>query len=217
MRLNQFLARHTHLSRRGADKAITDGRVRVNEHIAHLGAQIEAADTVELDNHPVIASTTTVTILLHKPIGYVCSRDGQGNKTIYHLLPYNLQHLNPVGRLDKNSSGLLLLTNDGKQSHQLTHPSFQKNKIYVVALDKPLSNEHKIMIEKGVLLDDGISRLKLNGNNAEWKVTMHEGRNRQIRRTFSHLGYDVLSLKRVQFGPYTLSTITPGKFEFIKV
>lgn len=199
------------MSRRAADKAIVNGRVSVNEELAHVGAQIQPEDIISLDGKTISPSVELKTVVLHKPTGYICSRDGQGSKTIYDLLPKALHHLKPVGRLDKNSSGLLLLTNDGQLAQQLTHPSFSKNKIYKVTLRKDLDKKDQDQIEKGVNLEDGISKLQLNGKHTQWTVTMQEGRNRQIRRTFEKLGYDVIKLHRVQFGTYKLELLPEGE------
>jgi 23S rRNA pseudouridine2605 synthase len=147
--------------------------------------------------------------MMNKPVGYVVSRNGQGSPTIYSLLPLQYHKLKPVGRLDKASSGLLLLTNDGNLANDLTHPSKQKVKIYEISLNLPLQPLHRQMIsDHGIELEDGNSKLQLErreeGNDKDWTVTMHEGRNRQIRRTFGALGYDVTKLHRTQFGPYKL-------------
>lgn len=173
-------------------------------------------DTVTLDGQRVTPISAIQTVLFNKPTGYVVSRDGQGNKTIYDLLPPELHHLNPIGRLDKESSGLLLLTNNGELAHQLTHPSFRKTKIYEVTLDAALQPLHRQMIaEMGIRLEDGLSKLGLDrlheGDETQWLVTMHEGRNRQIRRTFNALGYSVTRLHRTHFGNYTLGNLAPGK------
>ena len=153
--------------------------------------------------------------MINKPEGYVCSRKGQGNKTIYDILPENYKTLNTVGRLDKNSSGLLLLTNDGELAHQLTHPSFKKIKIYHIELDQPLAPLHQQMISDfGVQLDDGPSKLNLektDNNRKKFTVSMHEGRNRQIRRTFESLGYKVTKLHRTHFGTYDLKDLKSGQ------
>lgn len=216
MRLNQFLAQNTSLSRRAADKAIEDGRVEVNGALARLGDIVVDSDNVSLDSHVISNNSGTLTIILNKPVGYVVSRNGQGSKTIYDLLPEEYHHLNPVGRLDKDSSGLLLLTNDGNLANQLTHPRYEKQKKYLVALDKKLLPEHFEQITgKGVKLKDGISKLDLNPiitGAYDYEVTMHEGRNRQIRRTFSALGYDVTKLHRTNFGSYRLETLKSGHF-----
>jgi pseudouridine synthase len=155
--------------------------------------------------------------MLHKPVGYVCSRDGQGSKTIYDLLPTKLHQLKPVGRLDKDSSGLLLLTNDGELANRLTHPSFEKEKVYEISLDKPLARPDRAQIEQGVLLEDGLSKLQVKPlGNEHWQVTMREGRNRQIRRTFSALGYRLQALHRTQFGTYRLGRIAPGEYTVVQ-
>lgn len=213
MRINKFIASSTRLSRRAADKAIEAGRVLVNNLPPQPGQDITDQDTVTLDKRPVTLPDAAAiqTIIFNKPTGVVVSREGQGNKTIYDILPPELQHLNPIGRLDKYSSGLLLLTNDGELSHKLTHPSFEKTKIYEIGLNKPLTETDFLTITgKGVPLEDGPSKLGLvrQGNhhdNKRWRVSMHEGRNRQIRRTFEALGYTVTKLDRTHFGEYALS------------
>jgi 23S rRNA pseudouridine2605 synthase len=127
--------------------------------------------------------------------------------------------LKPVGRLDKDSSGILLLTNDGDFAHTMTHPSFAKTKHYRVTLDKPLEPLHQQMIsDYGVEIGDGASKLSLerqDDTRLEWIVVMNEGRNRQIRRTFAALGYDVTELHRFIFGPYELGTLASGEFETV--
>ena len=198
------------MSRRTADEVIANKRVLVNGIVPSSGYDVQPEDAVTLDTKPLKVQTVT-TVMLNKPVGYVVSRDGQGSKTIYELLPKELQYLKSVGRLDKDSSGLLLLTNDGELANKLTHPRYQKEKVYEVELDKPLSNEHKKQIEQGVALEDGPSKLKLNGSGKNWTVTMAEGRNRQIRRTFEAVGYMVVSLDRRKFGEYQLEKMSqPG-------
>ena len=215
MRLNQFLAKTTDLSRRSADQAIADGRVLVNEQLAKVGQSVEESDSVRLDGKLLSSSIETKTIQLNKPYGYVVSKDGQGSKTIYELLPDELQNLKPIGRLDRNSTGLLLLTNDGHLNQTLSHPSHQKDKVYKVLLHKELSPEDKIKFEMGVELEDGLSRLKLLGGGQKWQVTMAEGRNRQIRRTFDLLGYKVIKLHRTNFGEYHLDDQKSGSWIFV--
>lgn len=213
MRINKFLARATGLSRRAADAAIQAGRVQVNGQIAKLGDPISESDTVQLDGTTLARQTDSLTIMLNKPSGYVCSRDGQGSRTIYDLLPAEYRHLKPVGRLDKDSSGLLLLTSDGDLANQLTHPRYGKSKRYQVVLDKPLEANDQVAIEQGVQLEDGPSQLALQGQGTDWQVTMSEGRNRQIRRTFTACGYTVTNLHRTDFGPYRLSPeLTAGEW-----
>lgn len=220
MRLNQFLALRTLLSRRAADKVISEGRVKVNGEVASLGQTVTETDSIAFDNKKITQSVETLTIIFNKPVGYVCSRAGQGSKTIYDLLPKNLHHLNAVGRLDKDSSGLLLLTNDGNLANVLTHPRYQKEKVYEVEIDKPLEIKDKALLEKGVKVEDYISRLRLSKNenckmkivNCCWRIAISQGRNRQIRRTFLALGYKVTGLHRTIFGDFSLGSLNVGSF-----
>jgi len=217
MRLNRYIAQATGLSRRAADAAISAGRVLVDGQPPQLGQPVQPGQQVTLDGQKLSAQTTTQTIMLNKPAGYVCSRDGQGSKTIYDLLPETYHHLKPVGRLDKDSSGLLLLTSDGDLAHKLTHPSFQKAKVYGIRLNHTLSPaDFETITKTGVPLEDGLSKLGLdpaNNSNTQWRITMHEGRNRQIRRTFETLGYRVKTLHRTHFGPYALGTLASGRYK----
>ena len=216
MRINRFVALATGMGRRSADKIIESGEVSINGQPATAGAQVTEQDAISLNGSTLTLPNETTTLLFNKPVGYICSRDGQGGKTIYDLLPPDLTNLKPVGRLDKDSSGLLILTDDGALAYQLTHPSFQKTKIYEVKLDQPLQPLHRQMIaEQGIQLDDGPSKLGLerinDGDDQAWHVIMHEGRNRQVRRTFSALGYEVIKLHRIQFGQYVIGDLKPGE------
>jgi len=220
MRLNKYIALSTGLSRRAADDAIYRNRVTVNGGTPSVGQQIGDGDSVTLDGAAITPPVNTLTVILNKPVGYVCSREGQGNRTLYDLLPPELAILKPVGRLDKDSSGLILLTNDGALAQELTHPKYQKTKVYQVKLDKPLAPLHRQMIiDHGISLPDGVSKLQLDrtreGNDLAWNVTMHEGRNRQIRRTFGALGYEVTSLHRTVFGSYQLGNLASGEYRKI--
>ncbi|MDQ5886175.1 MAG: rRNA synthase [Patescibacteria group bacterium] len=210
MRINKYVAQCTGMSRRAADKAITWGRVKVNDQPSSVGHDVQESDVVTLDGTPIKPATTFTTIILNKPAGYVVSRDGQGSASIYELLPESMHRLKPVGRLDKASSGLLLLTDNGDLANQLTHPSYKKEKVYEIELYVPLTQDNKRKIERGVILEDGISKLKLSGKDTKWTVTMNEGRNRQIRRTFGELGLTIAKLHRVQFGDYILEGTAPG-------
>lgn len=235
MRANKYVANATGLSRRAADAAIEQGRVRVNGEPAKPGQDVPASATVTLDSHLLQPSGQTQTIMLNKPPGYVVSRNGQGARTIYDLLPPELHHLKPIGRLDKDSSGLLLLTNDGALAQKLTHPSHQKTKVYEVTLDKPLSRQHFDQItQTGVDIgDENPSKFDLIASNKQqviskpaakhtcyflpatcyWRATLTEGRNRQIRRTFAALGYNVQTLHRTRFGPYSNKNQSLGQHQ----
>ena len=214
MRLNQYIAQATGLSRRAADRAIANGQVKVNGITANVGTTLSQDDLVTLDNKPLKPSEV-ITILFNKPSGFVCSRNGQGSSTIYDLLPNNLRNLKPVGRLDKDSSGLILLTNNGQLANELTHPKYQKVKAYEVVLDKELNANDQQQIEKGISLADGLSSLKLTGKGKNWQVEMSEGRNRQIRRTFEARGYSVVRLHRTKFGNYALDDVKLGSWIFV--
>lgn len=219
MRINKYLAQTTGLSRRAADQAVASGQVTVNGQTATIGQTVTEGDSISYQDTSYLVqadtSTPKQTVMLHKPAGYVVSRAGQGSRTIYDLLPTEYQHLKPVGRLDKDSSGLLLLTNDGDLANQLTHPRYHKTKVYEVTLNKDLAPLHRQMIsDHGLQLEDGLSHLQLDraieGDDRQWRVTMQEGRNRQIRRTFAALGYEVTRLHRVQFGSFRLEKLQPG-------
>jgi 23S rRNA pseudouridine2605 synthase len=220
-RLNKYLALHLGISRREADELIEKHKVTVNDTVAILGSQVNEGDSVAVNGKALGTQTEVRYVLFNKPVGYVCSRRAQGeNPTIYDLLPTDMATLKPVGRLDKDSSGLLLLTNDGDFAHSMTHPSFHKTKIYQIGLDRALEPLHQQMIaDYGVEIDDGTSKLSLervDDTRKNWVVTMSEGRNRQIRRTFGALGYTVTSLHRTSFGPYSLTDLPAGKTLEIK-
>lgn len=223
MRINRYIALSTGVGRRAADKLVAAGRVKINGVSANAGTDVTPKDKVTIDGVLVSTPIKTQTIMLNKPTGYVCSRDGQGSKTIYDLLPENLHNLKPVGRLDKDSSGLLLLTNDGELANKLTHPSFEKEKVYEVVLNKPLTGSDQQKIEQGVTVEAYVSRLQLQKlatdkhlvPNSYFLVILTEGKNRQIRRTFSALGYNVNRLHRLQTGTYRLKHLTSGNYKFL--
>lgn len=222
-RLNKVLALELGISRREADTYIEHGKVRIDGTPATLGARVSNTTEIVVNGKTLHRGQQFQYIALHKPIGYVCSRRKQGdNPTIYDLLPKNLHHLKPVGRLDKDSSGLLLLSNDGAFTQEMTHPRFYKTKLYWVRLDRDLEPLHQQMIsDYGVQLEDGPSKLaleKLDENSRKsWIVTMHEGRNRQIRRTFGALGYTVRKLHRTNFGNYSLGDIPVGEYAVVDI
>lgn len=203
------------MSRRSADKAITAGRVLINGIPAELGSKADESDEILLDGKKLEPIREFTTIMLNKPEGYVSSRKGQGSKTIYELLPERFHDLKPVGRLDKDSSGLLLLTNDGGLANELTHPRYQKEKVYRVRLNKTLDQTDKDRLLTGVKLSDGLSKfIQLKDcSNDTYEIILAEGRNRQIRRAFNSLGYKVLGLNRIRFGDYKLGVIPYGKFK----
>ena len=223
-RLNKYLALQLGISRREADILIESEAVTINGQLAIIGSRVIEGDRVQVAGAPVQREAVAHQyIAFNKPVGFVCSRRAQGgNDTIYALLPPNLHKLKPVGRLDKDSSGLILLTNDGDFAYQMTHPKFRKIKIYKVMLDKELEPLHQQMISDfGIDLEDGRSQLSLERlsetGRKEWQVTMSEGRNRQIRRTFAALGYRVTKLHRTNFGSYSLGDMKRGEWKSINI
>lgn len=226
MRLNKFLAERLGISRRDADNLIDSGRVKVDGVIAKLGMQVLEAQDILVDNKKVDFSHQYTYLMLNKPRGYVSSRRQQGNTpTLYELLPEKWQALKTVGRLDKDSSGLILLTDDGNFAFEMTHPKFFKIKTYIVELDHAIAPLHQQMISDiGITLPDGVSKLfltKLPDENGQitgknLQVEMSEGRNRQIRRTFAALGYEVTTLHRIEFGKYQLGDLKPGQYIEVK-
>ncbi len=217
IRLNKYLALQLGISRREADLLIEKKKVTIGSASASLGARFFEGQTVAVQGRTITSTTKYQYILFHKPIHYVCSRKQQGDApTIYDLIPKPYHTLKPVGRLDRDSSGLILLTNDGDFAYQMTHPKFAKTKLYNVTLDRDLEPLHQQMIsDYGVTLDDGVSKLHLERQSEhsrkKWIVIMKEGRNRQIRRTFASLGYTVAALHRTHFGPYVLGELGSGE------
>ena len=225
MRLNKFIAHASGKSRREADDLIADGRILVNGKIAKLGAQLSENlndQEVLLDGKRLRLPLKRTLIILNKPTSYVSSRRAQAKnvKTLYELLPSEYQKLKTVGRLDQDSSGLILLTDDGDLAFQMTHPKFVKTKIYLVQIDHALEPLHQQMItDFGVDLADGKSQFmleKLDETRKNWRVIMSEGRNRQIRRTFAALGYAVVKLHRTDFGNYHLGDLESGKYQIVE-
>lgn len=216
-RLNKFLAFHLGISRRKADELIAQGIVSVDGEPAAIGSRVTDAQAVSVKGTPLQKKQAYTYVALHKPVGYVCSRRQQGDiPTIYSLIPKEHHALKPVGRLDADSSGLILLTDDGDFAQTMTHPSNYKLKKYEVTLDTELQPLHQQMINDfGVQLEDGPSKLTLerlsDDSRRDWLVIMSEGRNRQIRRTFASLGYTVTRLHRLEFGSFRLDDLPRGE------
>ena len=222
MRLNKFLAERIGIARREADDLIRRGKVMVDGKTATLGEQVTDGQKILLDDKQIENRHTFTYLMLNKPRGYVASKKRQGETpTLYELLPEKFQSLKTVGRLDKESSGLILLTDDGDFAFQMTHPRFFKIKTYIVELDRPLEPLHQQMISDfGINLPDGLSKFLVtkldSGVGKRLRVEMGEGRNRQIRRTFAALGYEVKMLDRIEFGHYKIGELKPGEFKELK-
>ena len=220
VRLNKFLAERLGVSRREADELISDGRILVNGEPAVTGVKIDKSDKVCYNGKRVPYHAEYSYIAFHKPVQYVCSRRAQGEApTLYDLLPAEFRKLKTVGRLDKDTSGLILLTDDGDFSFQMTHPKFHKEKEYEVVLDRDLTPLHQQMIsDYGIEIGDGVSRFMVVRNEKSvdrkhFTLLLTEGRNRQIRRTFGALGYTVVKLHRTRFGKYELGDLPAGEWQ----
>jgi len=220
LRLQVFLSRSGYCSRRKAMDLIFRGRVSVNGKIVREPSLLVAGgqDRVVADGKEIGISRKQY-ILLNKPKGHVTTKaDPFAAKTVMDLLPENLRGLNPVGRLDKDTEGLLLLTNDGELAHQLTHPKHTVDKTYHVKVKGALSIVHRKKLEQGITLEGRktaparIGRIRQGDNETELALTIHEGRKRQIRRMMEHLGCPVVSLKRLSLGPLSLGNLKPGCF-----
>lgn len=205
MRLNRFIAMSGICSRREADELIEAGQVTVNGEVINiLGAKVMPEDVIELDGK-VLKGERKVYIVMNKPKGYVTTTDDpHAERTVLDLLKGLVkERVYPVGRLDKNTTGVLLLTNDGDLTKELTHPSYEKSKLYHVFLDKPCTEEHLEMLAAGIELEDGLIHADevsfVEGTRDEVGVEIHSGRNRIVRRMFEHLGYEVTRLDRVHF------------------
>lgn len=223
MRINQYIAQVLGISRRTADKEIEAGNVQRNGARAGLGDQVGETDKIFYKGEPLVNTRLHgTTIMLNKPVGYVTSRrrDESGAPTVMDLLPPELQHLKPVGRLDKESDGLLLLTDDGDLLYRSTHPKFQTEKEYLVTFETPLSDAEIAEWKKGMRLTDGIARADKIVRSPKGKgfiITLHQGKNRQIRRMAGKTGNKVETLTRVRSGEYTLGTLLTGEWKRIEV
>ncbi len=221
VRLNKFMANAGVCSRREADELITKGLVKVNgEVVTELGVKITAKDTVEY-NDKIVTSERKIYILLNKPKDCVTtSDDPNGRKTVMDIVKGACEErIYPVGRLDRNTTGVLLLTNDGDLASKLTHPKFVKKKIYQVWTDKPISEEDMQHIADGVELDDGpihadaVSYVSPT-DRKQAGIEIHSGRNRVVRRIFESLGYHVVKLDRVYFAGLTKKNLPRGRWRY---
>lgn len=223
-RLHKVIAASGLCSRREAENLIAAGRVSVNgKRINTMGVKVTDRDKIEVDGKPLPQKAAPITIALHKPRGVLTSKsDPFHNKTVMDLLPPEYRHLNPVGRLDKDSEGLLLLTSDGALLERLTHPSFEHEKVYEVLVMGRPSEEILQDIRKGGLKLDGYALrpmgaeiLHTEDENTWLQIKLKEGRKRQIRRVMEWYGHPVLRLIRVSVGPVQLENLKPGEWRIV--
>ncbi len=222
-RLNKYIASSGVCSRRDADELILSGQVQVNGSVVkELGFKVGEKDKVFV-NKALIRPKKLEYYRFNKPPGFITTSDDEkGRKTIYDVIPKELAGLKPVGRLDKDSSGLLILTNDGDLINDLTHPSIKVPKIYIVSVNGKINNEHVrqmasgIEIEKGKIAYAQVEVLEISNKSTMMQITLYQGMNRQIRKMFEFLGFEVKSLKRVQHATITIGDLKRGEVKPIK-
>ena len=223
MRLQKFMADAGVASRRKCEEHISAGLVKVNGIVAKIGCSVEPGDTVEFNGRILKANAERVVIMLNKPQGVVCTcSDPEGRKTVIDYvkdLPYRLYN---VGRLDYDSEGLILLTNDGDLAYRMTHPKFEMDKTYHVVCSGRIDNRDTSRLQNGITLDDGVTspaqvnniKIRRDGKS-ELDITIHEGRNRQVRRMIAAVGKDTLLLRRIKEGPLELGELKTGQWRFL--
>ena len=222
IRLNRYIANSGICSRREADDLITQGLVKVNgDVVKELGTKIRPSDNVKVEDRKVIPEKP-VYIIMNKPKGYITTTDDpEGRKTVMELIDLpGKERIYPIGRLDRNTTGVLLLTNDGEMSQKLMHPSFEIKKVYRATLDKKPSKDHMLQLVEGIELEDGMMAFEQCGFVEEGKenvlgIEIKSGRNRIVRRMFEHFGYEVTALDRVLLGEFDKVKLGRGKWRFL--
>lgn len=223
VRLNKFIASSGLCSRRKADELIEQGIVKVNGSIIkELGFIVTNKDKILVNGQP-LKKRNLVYIKYYKPAGYITTMsDEKGRKTIYDILPEEIKELKPVGRLDKDSTGLLIMTNDGDFINKMTHPSIKIPKIYRVTAEGKMNQQHLLQMAKGIEIEpkkiayaDSMI-LDYEGKNTILQIVLYQGMNRQIRKMLEFLGHPVISLKRVSHGTINIQGLKKGQFKYLK-
>jgi 23S rRNA pseudouridine2605 synthase len=223
MPLNKFIAHAGVAARREAAELVKTGAVKVNNKtITEPGFKVSASDDVKVNGKKIFIAKNLVYILLNKPKDYITTTDDpQGRKTVLDIIQRaTTERVYPVGRLDRNTSGVLLITNDGELAQQLTHPKHEVRKVYHATLNKPLDKKDFDKLVTGVVLEDGPAKVDVlaytdNQDKSQVGVEIHSGKNRIVRRLFEHLGYDVKNLDRVMFAGLTKKNVERGKWRFL--
>lgn len=221
VRLNKFIAETGLCSRRKADDLISEGRVRVNGNIIiDLGTIVTLSDNITVDGDPLKAPRKYLYILLNKPKDTISTTsDELGRKTVLDLIPIRTR-LYPIGRLDRNTTGVLLITNDGELTARLTHPKFQVERAYKVRLDRKISTAHAREIAAGIELEDGYTNpceVFVNPKDTtEVMLVLREGKNREVRRMFEAVGYEVRKLDRKTFAGLSASGLARGEYRYLE-
>ncbi len=218
MRLNKYLAACGIASRRECDKLIESGKVTVNGEIARLGAEVSDEDEISVDGKKVAVKKNEYYIL-NKPKGYICSvSDEKGRKTVMDLMPASCGRIYPVGRLDYDSEGLLVLTTDGELAQRLTNPANEVPKTYLVKIEGTLTEQALNPIRSGIEIDGYLTKkckahiVETNKAYTKVHITITEGKNREIRKMFAAIGKEVTLLKRIKIGDLTLSGLNRGEW-----
>lgn len=219
MRINRFLSESGVASRRASDKLIQEGRVKINGKVCKLGDSVdENSDIVTVDGKKIELSAVRRYYIMNKPKGYVCTvSDDKGRKTVMDLLPADIGRVYPVGRLDYDSEGMLLFTDDGDLAFRLTHPKNEVPKTYLVKIEGEVTEIALNKLRSGVELDGKLtnrSKIKIVETDKKFTklhITVNEGRNRQVRRMFETIGKEVIFLKRIKIGDLSLGSLERGK------
>ncbi len=222
-RLQKLIAAAGLASRREAERWISAGRVTVNGRVATLGEQADPErDRIAVDGRPLRSEQQKITLMLNKPVGYVTTaRDPQGRKVVRELVRDVPVRLFPVGRLDVNTEGLLLLTNDGELAARLSHPRHQVAKTYLVRIRGRLTDDERRRLEQGLELEDGptaparVEKVRSSGSHTWLEMTITEGRNRQVRRMCEAVGHPVSRLKRIRVGFLDLGELRCGQYRLL--
>lgn len=226
-RLNKYIASTGMCSRRKADELILEGRVRVNDQtVEMLGFHVREKDKVYVDGK-LVKPQNLEYYKFFKPAGYITTSDDEKNrKTIYNIIPKELHHLKPVGRLDKDSTGLIILTNDGDFINEMTHPSIKVPKVYLVHIDGKFTQDAAEKMLNGMIIETDSGEKKkayaetlpidIGSKSSEIQVVLYQGINRQIRKMFAKLGFEVISLKRIQHATVTIEGLKRGQIKQLK-
>ncbi len=218
MKIIRYLSQATGISRRKAEKEVKSGKVSINGKVAEFWQEVKKADIVKYNKKIIKLPKNPTIVILNKPKGYLTARyDPKGRKTVMDLLPKKFRHLKPIGRLDKESEGLLVLTDAGQKIFELTHPKFEKEKEYVLQLKDPVSENLVRKFKKGIKLREGLAKAdkikKLKRN--EILVVLHQGYKRQLRRMVKECGNEVVKLVRTKMGSFKLGDLKSGKWKVL--
>ncbi len=223
IRLQKYLADCKIASRRKCEEYIQSGLVKVNgKLVKELGTKVDPQKDIVLFENKKVTQEKFLYLILHKPKDYISTKDDpEKRKTVFDIIPKEYAHLNPVGRLDRNTTGLLLFTNDGELTQDLMHPKKKVGKVYRVEIDKPIKEKDVMAFSKGVMLEDKMTLPAnievITRDFLHLDVEIFEGRNRQVRKMFEMLGYDVVKLKRLSIGILSLGKLKLGMSRLLTV